>query len=212
MKSGFWILGDDDLGTGIKKTSEPQIRVLTDQPIHVIENHFNITRQRIIPEISPSTICRYFLEEMTIIFHLFDGKDFDDDLPNDSPVDKRLDDTKSYKSSKSAKSHFSEPRVRFSDNSVNIWENIDLVSAPTLRASNSGQSIGASNSFKCMGGSKRQMDTCVLICLNKVKTLFENFESDFPLSWRFLFMVQDIEIIDKVMASDDKENALRVLV
>ncbi|XP_054166820.1 autophagy-related protein 2 homolog A-like [Oppia nitens] len=203
--SDFWVLGADDLGTGIKMTAEPQIRVLTEQPINVIENHFNISHQRLIPEITPSTICRYLLEEMTLILHLFDGKDFDDDTQNDSPfVDKKNEDNKSYKSYKSNKTYYSnEPRVRFSEGSVHMWENIDLVSAPhSLR----GQSqTRASNSFKCMGGLKRQTDTCVLICLNKVKTLFETFDPEFQLSWRFLFMVQDIEVIDKVVASKIKK-------
>ena len=201
-ESGFWILGADDWGTGIKQTSEPQIRVLTDESIQVVENHFNISRQRLIPEISPATICRYFLEEMTLILHLFEGKDFDDDLPNDSPIEKRSEDSKSYKSNKTY--HSMEPRVRFSEGSVHMWENIDL-EHNTMRPSHSNQSIGATNSFKSMGGLKRNNDTCVVVCLNKVKTLFENFEPDFPLSWRFLFMVQDIEIIDRVMASKIKK-------
>ena len=97
-----------------------------------------------------------------------------------------------------------EPRVRFSEGSVHMWENIDL-DHNSLRPSHSNQSIGATNSFKCMGGLKRQTDTCVLICLNKVKTLFEKFEPDFTLSWRFLFMVQDLEIIDRVIASKIKK-------
>ena len=150
-ESGFWILGADDWGTGIKQTSEPQIRVLTKEPINVIDGHFNISRQKLIPEISPATFCRYFLEEMTLILHLFDGKDFDDDPINDSPVDKRSEDTKSYKSFKSNKTYHSmEPRVRFSEGSVHMWENIDL-EHNSLRPSHSNQSIGTTNSFKSMG-------------------------------------------------------------
>ncbi|CAG2100351.1 unnamed protein product [Medioppia subpectinata] len=146
-ESGFWVLGEGDFGTGIKMTAEPQIRFLTDEPITVVENHFNLSRQRLIPDINPSTLCRYFLEEMTLILHLYDGRDFDDDTQSDSPVDKRADDTKSYKSHKSNKSYYSsEPR-----------------------------------------------------------TLFENFDQDFALSWRFVFMVQDFEIIDRVMASKIKK-------
>jgi hypothetical protein len=206
-ESGFWVLGADDLGTGIKMTAEPQIRFLTEDTITVIENHFNISRQRIIPDISPASLSRYFLEEMTLILHLYDGKDFDDDLPSDSPIDKRTDDTKSYKSYKSNKTyHSNEPRVRFTDGSVHMWENIDLESAHLpLRGAHSNHNARASNSFKSMGGLKRQNDTCVSICLNKVKTLFENFEPEFPLSWRFVFMVQDFEIIDKVIASKIKK-------
>ncbi|CAG2106479.1 unnamed protein product, partial [Medioppia subpectinata] len=175
-ESGFWVLGADDLGTGIKMTAEPQIRFLTDEPIIVVENHFNLSRQRLIPDINPSTLCRYFLEEMTLILHLYDGRDFDDDTQSDSPVDKRADDTKSYKSHKSNKSYYSsEPRVRFAEGSVHMWENIDLESGGhfPIRGSHSNHNMRANNSFKYMGGIKRQNDTCVSICLNKVKTLFE---------------------------------------
>lgn len=206
-ESGFWILGADDWGTGIKQTSEPQIRVLSEDHINIVENHFNISRQKLIPDIIPQTLCRYFLEEMTLILHLFKGNDFDDELPSDSPVDRpRLDDTKSYKSSKSNKSYHSlEHRVRFADGSVNMtWEDIEL-GHNSMRPTHCYQPIGATNSFKYTGGTKRQTDTCVLLCLHKVKTLFENFEPEFALSWRFLFMVQDVEIIDRVAASKIKK-------
>ena len=198
-ESSFFILGDDDLGAGIKASSEPQIRILASEPIKVLENHFGISHHKIIPDITPATLARYLLEEMTLILHLFDGRDFDNEEEPDEIKNEKFD-TKSTRHSLAT--NFTEPRVRFCDGSIQMWESLDLASAPGAFRP---QTFGSTSGFKTCGGLKRQNDTCVQLCFSKVKILFENFDESVSLSWRFFFFVHDIEVIDRVSASKIKK-------
>lgn len=80
-ESGFFVIGDDDVGAGImnKQQSEPVVRKLTQKPITVVENHFKMTKPRTIPEMLATSLERYVLEEMTLVVNLYGGRDFDDE-------------------------------------------------------------------------------------------------------------------------------------
>lgn len=228
-ESTFWMLGDDDLGAGINLTKEPQVRVLTDQPIRMIENHFKLANYNVIPEITPSTVARYLLEKMSLRVSLYAGKDFDD-IPSDgeggegagvggsagddkrssSRLDVISQTNLSLRSGKSAVGqHFShrgeqQKAVRFQQNTSSVvWENIDLMSNNGYLTNN----VPVENhfSFKCAGGSKRKADTCVVLVLKRLKMLFENFDRDYELAWRLIFLVQEVEILDRVNASKIKK-------
>ncbi|KAG9509528.1 Autophagy-related protein 2-like B, partial [Fragariocoptes setiger] len=97
------------------------------------------------------------------------------------------------------------PRVRFGDGAVNLWESLDLMSAPELFARR-GTSRGSANRVnietKCQGGTWRQTDACVQLNLTKIKSLYELCNNDAPFAWRFMLFIQDIEIRDKVAASN----------
>ncbi|KAJ6216747.1 hypothetical protein RDWZM_007904 [Blomia tropicalis] len=214
-ESNFWILGDDDLGTGINLTKEPQVRVLTDKPIRMVENYFKQSNYNVMPEITASTLARYVLEKMSLRVSLYGGKDFDD-IPMDDGDDQS--DQRTYKPDAISLANMSirsgrslstltsnmnqrDQKVRFQQNSV-VWENIDLIS-------NNGYLTNMTNeshfNFKNSGGTKRKNDTCVVLMLNRIKLLFENFDKDYDLAWRFFFLVQEIEIIDRVNASRIKK-------
>lgn len=81
-ESGFFVIGDDDVGAGIidkQHQQEPIVRKLIEGPINVIENYFKMTRPRTIPEALVASVERYILEEMTLVVNLYGGRDFDDD-------------------------------------------------------------------------------------------------------------------------------------
>ena len=84
-ESGFFVIGDDDVGAGIidKQQHEPVVRKLIDGPIDIVENHFKMTKPRTIPEMLASSLERYVLEEMTLVVNLYGGCDFDDEYPED---------------------------------------------------------------------------------------------------------------------------------
>ncbi|RWS04521.1 autophagy-related protein 2B-like protein [Dinothrombium tinctorium] len=191
-ESGFWILGDDDVGAGIKVSKEPQIRILTSEPIKILENHFGVVKSRPVPEITPQTVARYLLEEMSLVVNLYGGKDFED--THDSCEEEK--DGFDIKDN-----HFllNEPRVKFAESTVHLWESLDLVSAPGVLQPHSVPVESSSN--KNLGGKYRQNDVCVQIYFSKVKILFDKFDPSFLLSWRFIFMVNNIEIRDRVSAS-----------
>lgn len=214
--STFWIL-DDDLGTGINFSQEPQIRVLVNEPIQIIDNHFKITNYNVIPDVNASTLARYLLERLSLRVAIFDGKDFDD-VTIDDDDDEELKNKKnskldvisqanlsmrSVKSSMSnTQSHRTDPRVRFVENSV-VWENIDLVSNNGYMMNN--MPAETHYSIRSMGGVNRKTDTSVVFVFNRIKMLFENFDKNYELAWRFYFFVEEIEILDQVNSSKIKK-------
>ncbi|KAI1292168.1 Autophagy-related protein 2 -like protein A [Halotydeus destructor] len=167
-ESGFWILGDDDVGTG--SSSRP------------------------LPEMLSATVERYLLEELSVALSLYGGQDFSDD---DRDSDKEYD--KNYYETKLDTDYGDDHRVRFAaDGTVNLWESLDLMSVPGMKA---GSSSTSGVKDKSQGGKNRQSDVCVQLYLSKIKSLYETFEPSFHASWRFVLMINEIEIRDRVSSS-----------
>lgn len=236
-ESGFFILGDDDVGAGIidNKMSEPVVRQLIETPVKIIENHFNLTKPKTLPDMLASTLERYVLEEMSLIINLFGGRDFDDDesathhdakinesssnkpnltprkttnlieesyhIRNPSERSPKKSGRRKYASESSDHTLTSEPRVRFGDGAVNLWESLDLMSSPDILTHRSNHPVPNAD-FKNQGGPWRQNDVCVQFCLSKVKFLYEICDHDGPFAWRFLLHIQEIEVKDKLAASN----------
>lgn len=210
--STFLILGEDDFGTGINFSQEPQVRVLVDEPIKIIENYFKFTNYTVIPEVNASTLARYLLDRMSLRFSIFDGKDFDDVYCDEDEIQsKKLDIiSQANLSMRSVKSSLSKAHsgrqdskgVRFMQNSV-VWENIDLVSNNGYIMNNSPSE--SHYALRSIGGVNRKTDISVVFVLNKIKVLFEKFDKDCDLAWRFYFFVEEIEILDQVSTSKIKK-------
>lgn len=178
-------------------TSEPQIRMLTSEPIKVIDTHFGMTRARPLPPILPTTVERYLLEDLSLIVNFFGGRDFsDDDISSEKDFDKEFEHKLDLE-------YGGDHRVRFAeDGTVHLWESLDLMSSPGMfsKAGPSSTSSGGKES-KSKGGRHRQTDVCVQLYLSKIKSLYETFEPTFSLSWRFVLMINEIEIRDRVQTS-----------
>ncbi|KAG7163547.1 autophagy-related protein 2 homolog A-like [Homarus americanus] len=76
----FCIL-DDAPGTGIKSPSgEPQVRLLTQDPIIIIDNHFTVPLGKVdqlrAPKHFPASSMKYTLQELTVVWHMYGGSDF----------------------------------------------------------------------------------------------------------------------------------------
>lgn len=125
-----------------------------------------------------------------------------------------------------------EPRVRFGEGAVNLWESLDLMSSPDfLRKPSGAASVGnkrpnqqlMSSEIKSSGGTWRENDVCIQLTLTKVKLLYELSDGSTAttttnagasvagadddsiqssISWRFMLFIHDIEIKDRIHASD----------
>lgn len=95
-----------------------------------------------------------------------------------------------------------EPRVRFGEGAVNLWESLDLMSPSDFFGSRKPSQPPLSSELKMAGGTWRQTDVCIQLTLTKVKLLYEIADSSSPISWRFMLFIHDIEIKDKIHASD----------
>ena len=165
-ESGFWILGDDDVGTGITASIDPVIRKLTSDPINIKENHFTSTRSRPLPEILKETTQRFLLEQLTIICNFYGGRDFSDEVSGSSSdllkegagreaSEKEQEDVLFAKTGSSKKQAESAKglRVTFKDDAecepqVNLWESLNLVSGLESRSDGKGGS-------GCLDGGSR---------------------------------------------------------
>ena len=62
------------------RDGEPKIRVLHQEPIHVVDNHFSLplgkTDQLKAPEHFPPAVQRYTLREMSLVWYMYGGSDF----------------------------------------------------------------------------------------------------------------------------------------
>lgn len=81
----FCILGEE-AGVGIvPRTGVPEIRWFGEEVVHIEENHFTIPTEKTdvlkTPKNFPSAVYRYTLCEMTLIWHMYGGKDFEDPHP-----------------------------------------------------------------------------------------------------------------------------------
>lgn len=77
----FCILGEE-AGTGIMpRHGVPEVRWLCQESLRIIDNHFAVPLGKAdllrAPRHFPVPILRYTLCEMTLIWHMYGGKDFD---------------------------------------------------------------------------------------------------------------------------------------
>lgn len=63
------------------KTGEPEARTLVDEPIRLVENHFSVPVGRMdilkAPKHYPNPVMKYSVHEMSIVWHLYGGEDFE---------------------------------------------------------------------------------------------------------------------------------------
>ncbi|XP_021929227.1 autophagy-related protein 2 homolog B-like isoform X2 [Zootermopsis nevadensis] len=79
-EKGFCIV-DKEAESGIMPGhGKPEVRILTQDPVRVVDNHFSVplgkTDQLRAPEHFPDAILCYTLCEMTVIWHMYGGQDF----------------------------------------------------------------------------------------------------------------------------------------
>ena len=62
------------------RSGEPEVRVLTDKPIELIENYFTVPLGKVdilqAPKHYPKPVLRYTIQEMSLVWHLYGGEDF----------------------------------------------------------------------------------------------------------------------------------------
>lgn len=75
--------------TGLQpKGGEPGIKFLSLEPIRIVENHFSlplaVTDQLTSPDGYPCPVVRLTLKEMSVIWSMYGGKDFEDKFVSNS--------------------------------------------------------------------------------------------------------------------------------
>lgn len=204
----FCIL-DDAPGTGIKSPSgEPQVRILTRDPISIVDNHFTIPLGKVdqlkAPKNFPVPESKYTLQELTLVWHIYGGSDF--------------------RSSSGASSH--SRHVTISDSNGNSdtvvgRQSPNILSEPTVtvrggevcystrhtsptafkKSPPQSPQLMSQQVWQAKGGPGRKHDTLMELHLNKVRFQHEVYPETAKQVSRHVVLIQDVEIRDRLASS-----------
>lgn len=201
--SGFWLLGDDDIGAGIKATDEPIVRVLTKETIIMLDNTLSVGTKKTASEEKKFIVARYCLEEMSLLISIYGGRDFEDNHGGEDDSDAEEDEKKvgldsDYRIKRETKVHFANDE----SNALHLWESINLEEGSDIGQPTCSRPTIGNHSSKSMGGRLRKSNICVQLHLYKIKSTFDKFNDSCPTSWKFSFDVKNIEIRDRLNVSN----------
>ncbi|KAF0312785.1 Autophagy-related protein 2 A [Amphibalanus amphitrite] len=164
---------DDDPGSGIRSRSgEPQVRVLTTEPIRIVDNFLPTTLSRADVLRAPAHLAaplrRCTLQQMSVSWSLYGGHDL-----------------ASTTASRQARKLF--PRqVRFG----------------TLTPPDGAPPPSPTVAARLRGGPGRLPRTMMELRLNKVRCQAEEYPENTEEARRFVLAVQDVEMLDRIATSD----------
>lgn len=201
----FCVIGED-VSFAIKMMNNTmEIHWLTTSTLVIIDNYFAVPLSKTDvlkrPKSYPIPIMEYTLREMTVVWHMYGGYDF-----NTSPC---TDDSVSDKSTSSKKVNFKDNRIDTNDIGSVAFTNartgevilpdLNLLEAETKDAKiKSGPNAGGF----IRGGRARNTDVLIELQLNKVKFLHEVYPESGLQASRQVLAINDVEIRDRLKLSN----------
>ncbi|KAK3878072.1 hypothetical protein Pcinc_017284 [Petrolisthes cinctipes] len=207
---------DDAPGTGIKSPSgEPQVRILTQDPIIIIDNHFTVPLGKVdqlkAPKHFPVSLLKYTLQELTVVWHIYGGSDFKaDPVPAGKVRHVTIKDT----NGNSDLIHGG-----YSPNTPNQMRRAKTEPCVSLRGTDVHYSSGHTSptSFKksppqspqqrahlvwqAVGGPGRRHDILLELQLSKVRFQHEIYPETAKQASRYVLLIHDVEIRDRLKSS-----------
>ncbi|GFY75857.1 autophagy-related protein 2 homolog B [Trichonephila inaurata madagascariensis] len=203
MDDEFCIL-EDDPGVGLMpRNGEPQVRILTDGPIKIIEDHFSVPPGKSdvlkAPKHFPKPIVLLTLREMSLDWHLYGGNDFK--VPGKKKSkNKKKDATVSFNDLQSIDVDTNNSNVTFCK--VTNLTNSNAVKYSTEQVTIEQTKEHSLDSFLSLGGANRDQNVLMKLVLNKVKFQREVYPEDNEYASRYILLVNDVEIIDRLKSSN----------
>ncbi|KAK2581702.1 hypothetical protein KPH14_002189 [Odynerus spinipes] len=195
----FCILGEE-AGAGIMpRHGVPEIRWLSQESLRIVDNHFAVpigkTDLLKAPRHYPAAVLRYTLCEMTLIWHIYGGKDFE----SSEAVSKKHvtinENTLRGTTGTQGRSRSAVGGVGFSK--VNPNE-VRFGSVPNSPRARSKESL---LDWQALGGHARQHDVLMELQLNKVRFQHEVYPENTTEASRQILLVSEIEIRDRLASS-----------
>lgn len=194
----FCILGEE-AGTGIMpRHGVPEIRWLCQESLRIIDNHFSVPLGKTdllkAPRHFPAPILRYTLCEMTLIWHMYGGKDFE--VPITSKKQVIINDN-TIRSNIAPQDKTKSPwwdGVTFNKSNSN---EIHFGSAPNSPR----EKCKEITDWQVMGGPGRRHDILMELQLNKVRFQHEVYPENTTEAARQILLVNEIEIRDRLASS-----------
>ncbi|GBM63346.1 Autophagy-related protein 2 A [Araneus ventricosus] len=200
----FCIL-EDDPGVGVlPKNGEPQVRILTKEPIQIIENHFSVPPGKSdvlkAPKHFPDPLDTFTLREMSLSWQLYGGSDFK--RKKRGSKNKKKDAGVSFSDSKSIIVDSNQSTVTFCKIS-----NITPLSGTNVTYSTEHIPIDhiveqPLETWLTMGGANRNQDVLMELHMRKMKFERDVYPEDNEYASRYVLLVDDIEIRDRLKSSN----------
>uniref|UniRef100_A0A1E1XRA0 Autophagy-related protein 2 n=1 Tax=Amblyomma sculptum TaxID=1581419 RepID=A0A1E1XRA0_AMBSC len=196
----FCILGEDP-GVGIvPRSGETQIRVLVAEPIELQENYFSSTARNTdqlrAPRNFPEAVQKYTLREMTLVWHMYGGCDFESSVtPN------------ALRSPERSSGHWDDEEPPECYTNV-ILE--PLAGSVSFCKGSAGdmvqfqpQSPPQTPRHKKLhrGGPGRREDVLMELRMNKIRFQHEVYPEDTYHASRQVLLIQDVEVRDRLASS-----------
>ncbi|KAG7200135.1 hypothetical protein KM043_000574 [Ampulex compressa] len=195
----FCILGEE-AGTGIMpRHGVPEVRWLCQESLRIVENHFSVPLGKTdllkAPRHFPAAILRYTLCEMTLIWHMYGGKDFEGPVPA-SKKHVTINESASRGSAPAmqGRSRSAIGGVGFNKASPN---EVHFGSVPNSPRSKSKETAD----WQYLGGPGRQHEVLMELQLNKVRFQHEVYPENTAEASRQILLVSEIEIRDRLASS-----------
>ncbi|XP_070517195.1 autophagy-related protein 2 homolog B isoform X2 [Cardiocondyla obscurior] len=194
----FCILGEE-AGTGIiPRYGVPEVRSLCQESLRIVDNHFSVpvgkTDLLQTPANFPAPVLKYTLCEMTLIWHMYGGNDFDN---------VRSQSTKHVTINDNVRNNITHGRSRsvigavgFNKSSPNEVHFGSVPNSP--RATRSNESL---IDWHMLGGSGRRHDVLMELQLSKVRFQHEVYPENTREASRQVLLVHEIEVRDRLASS-----------
>lgn len=157
------------------------IKSLIDEQVNIVENHFTVpigpSDQLSAPSHFPPAVFCYTLKEMSVVWHLFGGRDFGGTPSRDQKkkISFALDEK-------------GKPVTNFS-------------ARPTVLNPNKADSNNSKKVSRSSGGPHRNNNVLMEFYLNKIRLQYEEYPQDTEQASRLVVLVQDVEIRDRLAHS-----------
>ncbi|XP_076360508.1 autophagy-related 2 isoform X2 [Tachypleus tridentatus] len=213
----FCIL-ENDPGIGITpKSGEPQVRCLTTEPVKLVESHFSVplgkSDQLRAPKHFPPAVWRYTLREMSIVWHMYGGKDFDTSISGKETAKKtssqesidRLSDKGKDQPDSPITSRNKGPTIHFHPQGMGVsFSKLSRTDSPTLETYSQASPRHSRHSGKSWltdGGPGRRHDVHMELRMNKVRFQYEVYPENCEQASRHVLLIHDVEIRDRLASS-----------
>ncbi|XP_015584958.1 autophagy-related protein 2 homolog B [Cephus cinctus] len=195
----FCILGEE-AGAGIMpRHGVPEVRWLCQESLRIVDNHFTVPLGKTdllkAPRHFPPAILRYTLCEMTLVWHMYGGKDFGSPQ---SATKKHVtidDSGQRYNTGMQGRSRSAIGDVGFSKSAPNEVRFGSVPNSPRAKTRES------STDWQVLGGPGRQQDVLMEFQLNKVRFQHEVYPENTIEASRQVLLVSEIEIRDRLASS-----------
>ncbi|KAK9497547.1 hypothetical protein O3M35_004247 [Rhynocoris fuscipes] len=195
----FCVLEHESCQAIKEENGRPEIHILVDEPVRIIENHFSMSTGRtdslLSPKYYPVPISKYTITDMTLVWHMYGGSDFCQSKKN---VNFELRD-KNQRSSK----NWSENDKKNQEQSKNINGNnsyfLDVINnTPINRKRHQRSDKG---NWQLIGGADRMHSVLMQLQFNKVRFQHEIYPDKAPQASREVLLIHEFEIRDRLSSS-----------